>query len=114
MALRHTIRMTGNAEKAEYRFVPSRLTVRPGDSLAFSTESGGPHALGLDPAGLSPDQQERWNQALPRRTGMLRSPLLRSGPPYIVVVPRSLDPGKYVVFCLAHRAYDMRLELEVK
>jgi plastocyanin len=110
----HTIRLTGEASQGEYRFSPSRITAKPGDTLVFVVASGGPHALAMDPAGLSETVRDAWNQAMPRRTGALRSPLLRPGQPYAVVVPRVMRPGKYVFFCLAHRAYDMRLQVEVK
>jgi hypothetical protein len=63
---------------------------------------------------MAPVVRDAWNQALPRRTGLLRSPLIRDGQPYMVVIPRAVAPGKYTIFCLVHRAYDMRLEIEVK
>jgi plastocyanin len=110
----HTVRLTGDAEKSEYRFSPSRLTVNRGDTVVFRVESGGPHALGLDPAGLPPGVRDAWNQALPRRRGLLRGPLVRDNQPYVVVIPRAVTPGKYTIFCLPHRAYDMRIELEVR
>jgi plastocyanin len=110
----HTIRLSGEASNDRYRFTPERLSVSPGDTLEFSVVSGGPHALGVDPTGMTDRAKESWNQALPRRTGALRSPLLRAAQPYRVVVPRGMERGKYTFFCLAHRAYDMRLEVEVK
>lgn len=109
----HTIRLTGDAEKGEYRFAPARLTASRGDTVVFQVVSGGPHALGIDPAG-SPAVRDAWNQALPRRRGYLRGPLIRENQPYTVVIPRAVTPGKYLIFCLPHRAYDMRLEVEVK
>lgn len=110
----HTVRLTGDAEKGEYRFSPSRLTANRGDTLVFRVESGGPHALGIDPAGLSPVVRDAWNQALPRRRGLLRGPLIRDNQPYMVVIPRAVTPGKYTIFCLPHRAYDMRVDIEVR
>ena len=110
----HAIRLTGDASRGRYQFSPNRVTVKPGDILVFTVESGGPHALGLDPKGLPEPVRDAWNQAMPRRTGSLRSPLLRSGQPYRVVVPRAMAGGTYTFFCLAHRAYDMRLEVEVR
>lgn len=114
VARSHTIRLTGDHEKGEYRFSPTRLTVNRGDTVIFQVESGGPHALGLDPAGLSPGVRDAWNQALPRRRGLLRGPMIRADHPYFVVIPQGLTPGRYTIFCLPHRAYDMKLEVEVK
>ena len=110
----HTVRLSGDAADGQYRFSPARLTANRGDTVVFRVESGGPHSLGLDPGGMAPVVRDAWNQALPRRTGLLRSPLIRDGQPYMVVIPRAVAPGKYTIFCLVHRAYDMRLEIEVK
>ena len=113
-ARQHTVRLTGEVSNGHFRFSPARVTVQRGDTLVFMVESGGPHALGVDPAGVSPPLRAAWNRALPRRTGALRGPLIRAGQPYAIVVPREMEPGKYTFFCLAHRAYDMKLELDVK
>jgi plastocyanin len=110
----HTVRLNGDSDNGQYRFSPSRLTVTRGDTVVFQVESGGPHALALDPAGLTAGVRDAWNQALPRRTGLLRGPLIRADQPYRVVIPRGITAGKYLIFCLPHRAYDMRLELDVK
>jgi plastocyanin len=110
----HTIRMTGDPDKPEYRFAPARLTAARGDTLHFQVVSGGPHALGLDPAGLTPAARDGWNRALPGRRGLLRGPLLRNEQTYTVIVPRAAAPGTNVIFCLVHRAYDMRVEIEVR
>ena len=40
--------------------------------------------------------------------------MIRADHPYFVVIPPGVRPGKYTIFCLPHRAYDMKLELEVK
>lgn len=109
----HTIRLTGDVEKGEYRFSPARLTASRGDTVGFQVVSAGPHALGIDPAATAA-VRDAWNQALPRRRGFLRGPLIRENQPYTVVIPRAVTPGKYMIFCLVHRAYDMRLEIEVK
>lgn len=110
----HTVRLSGDAASGQYRFAPARLTAARGDTVEFRVESGGPHALGVDPAGLSGPARDAWNRALPRRTGSLRGPLIRADQPYTVIIPRGIEPGKYTVFCLAHRAYDMKLEVEVR
>lgn len=109
----HRIVLTGG-ENVSYEMSPDDLTVSPGDTLVFRVESGAPHALGIDPQGMTPAVHEAWNQSLLRRVGDLRGPLMRQNDSYEVVVPRSVPKGKYRIFCLPHRAYDEDLEIEVK
>lgn len=90
------------------------LEVRPGDTLVFEVKGGAPHALGMSPAGMSPATRAAWNGALPQRVGDLRGPLLHQGDSYHIVVPRGLAAGTYRIFCLAHRAYDEAIELEIQ
>jgi plastocyanin len=76
--------------------------------------SGAPHSVVFEGGGLSSQARGALNAALERRAGDLSSPLLTSnGLEYRLVVP-SLDPGSYPFYCLPHRAYDMRGELQVK
>ncbi|MEP7326477.1 MAG: plastocyanin/azurin family copper-binding protein [Gemmatimonadota bacterium] len=108
----HRVALTSGSGR--YEMSPDDLTVSPGDTLVFHVESGGPHALGIDPQGLTVPTHEAWNGALPHRVGDLRGPLMRQNDSYQVVIPRSFPKGKYRVFCLPHRAYDEDLTLEVK
>jgi plastocyanin len=109
----HRIDLTGG-ENVRHEMSPDDLTASPGDTLVFHAESGAPHALGVDPQGMTPAVHEAWNRALPRRVGDLRGPLMRQNESYEVVIPRSVPKGKYRIFCLPHRAYDEDLELEIK
>ena len=53
------------------------------------------------------------NGAMTRRVGELSSPLLTAeGMEYRMVVPQ-LAPGTYPFFCLPHRAYDERGQLQI-
>jgi plastocyanin len=110
----HVVRLVADPGKQEYRFEPSVVTVRPNDVVVFRVVSGAPHSVVFEGAGLSSQAHGALNAALVRRAGDLSSPLLtKSGLEYRLVVP-SLEPGSYPFFCLPHRAYDMRGELQVK
>jgi plastocyanin len=110
----HVVRLVADPGKQEYRFEPSVVTVRPNDVVVFRVVSGAPHSVVFEGAGLSSQAHGALNAALVRRAGDLSSPLLtNSGLEYRLVVP-SLEPGSYPFFCLPHRAYDMRGELQVK
>ena len=109
----HEVRLVANAEKETYRFSPSPVTARPGDVLVFKAGRGVPHSVVFEAAGLTEATHEAINGAMSRRAGDLSSPLLTAtGAEYRMVVPR-IPPGVYHFYCLPHRAYDMRGQLQV-
>jgi plastocyanin len=110
----HVVRLVADPGKQEYHFDPSVVTVKPNDIVVFRVVSGAPHSVVFEGAGLSPQARSALNAALVRRAGDLSSPLFTSiGTEYRLVVP-SLGPGSYPFYCLPHRAYDMRGELQVQ
>ena len=110
---RHLIRIEADREKDVYRFVPGKVTARPGDVLVFKTLRGSPHSIVFEGGDLSEATHEAINGAMGRRTGDLSSPLLQAdGTEYRIVVPR-VSPGVYHFYCLPHRAYDERGELRI-
>jgi plastocyanin len=108
----HEIRMVSSG-KGEFRFEPAALTARRGDVLLFRSVSGGPHSVVFQAKGLAAADRDRLNEAMPRRTSDLSSPLLTDGSEYRVVVP-ALTAGAYRFFCLPHKAYDMKGEVTVR
>jgi len=109
----HVVRLEADAGQNIYRFVPSRVTVRPGDVVRFKVSSGGPHNIAFDADPLAPGVKAALNAAMSNRTGDLSGPVLeRTDVEYRLVVP-NLPPGRYGFFCTPHRAYDMRGELIV-
>jgi plastocyanin len=109
----HVIRLEAEPDQEIYRFVPARVTVRPGDVLRFRVSSGSPHNIAFDPAPLTPEGRAALNAAMSSRTGDLSGPVLeRADAEYRIVVP-PLPPGHYGFFCTPLRAYDMRGELTV-
>jgi plastocyanin len=110
----HEVRLEANAEKDEFKFSPASVTARPGDVIMFKLVNGAPHSVVFEGKGLSPRAHEALNDAMPRRSADLSSPLLtENGAEYRITVP-ALPPGTYAFFCLPHRAYDMRGELRIK
>jgi plastocyanin len=108
------VRLIADPAKKSYRFDPSVVSVKPSDVVIFRVMSGAPHSIVFEGDGLSSQARGALNAALVRRAGDLSSPLLTtSGMEYRLVVP-SLHPGSYPFYCLPHRAYDMRGELQVK
>lgn len=110
----HEIRMEVDQRRGEYRFVPAKVSAKPGDVLVFIAVSGAPHSVVFEAGGLSGPSHDALNAAMPRRSADLSSPLLtRNGAEYRITVPE-LPQGSYQFFCLPHRAYDMRGELTVR
>jgi plastocyanin len=109
----HVVRLTADPGNKEYRFDPSVVSVKPNDVVVFRVVSGAPHSVVFEGGRLSSQARAALNAALVRRAGDLSSPLLtNSGTEYRLVVP-PLAPGSYPFYCLPHRAYDMRGELQV-
>jgi plastocyanin len=109
----HFIRLEADTAQEVYRFVPARVTARPGDILVFRVVSGAPHNVAFEAAGLTPAAHEALNSALTDRSGDLSGPLLaQNGAQYRLRVP-ALPPGRYLFFSVSHRAYDMQGELIV-
>lgn len=78
-------------------FQPSRIDVRPGDVLRFSSEDGGPHALVFERDGTDVSAFE-----FIETTDQLRSlPLTGQGASWIVSLVDA-PPGSYTVRCLTH------------
>lgn len=110
---RIVIRIEADPGNALYRFVPARVTARPGDLLVFRATRGGPHNVSFEAGDLSEATHEAINGAMGRKTGDLSSPLLTTdGAEYRIVVPR-VQSGVYHFYCLPHRAYDERGELRI-
>jgi len=110
---RHLIAIEADPQKDVYRFVPAKVTARPGDVLVFKATRGSPHSIVFEGGDLSEASHEAINGAMSRRTGDLSSPLLQAdGSEYRMVVPR-VPPGVYHFYCLPHKAYDERGELKI-
>ena len=109
----HVVRLEVEPDHEVYRFVPARVTARPGDVIRFRVSSGAPHNITFDGAHLTSAARIALNAAMSVRSGDLSGPVLeRAGAEYRIVVP-ALAPGKYGFFCTPHLVYDMRGELIV-
>ena len=110
----HLVKLSADSSAGEYRVEPAVIVVQPKDVIVFRAVSGLPHSIVFDAAGLSPQAHSALNDALPRRSADLTSPLLtEEGAEYRIVVP-ALPSGTYRFYCLPHRAYDERGELRIR
>jgi plastocyanin len=109
----HIVRLEVDVERDVHRFLPARVTARPGDIIVFRVTSGAPHAIAFETAGLSPGARAALGAALPDGRPDLQGPVLvANNAEYRITVPR-LPVGTYRFYSSPHRAYDMRGELTI-
>ena len=102
----HQVKLV-HASGDRFRFEPNRINARPGEVLDFVVESGGPYVVGFEAQDLSAADRELLNNAIPERSGLLRSPVLSEpGSRCRVVLPR-LAKGSYRFASVTHLAYRM-------
>lgn len=88
-------------------FRPARVSIKPGDILEFTVESGGPYVIGFESADFGPKERGLMDAAIPNRTASLRSPVLpRPGSRLELVLP-ALPSGSYRFSAVTHIAYRM-------
>lgn len=101
------IRLTRSTDGRQYRVVPVRMTVKPGDVLEFRAEAGAPYRVAFEPADLDARGRSLIAAALSHPRGEPRGPVLAdSGSRFRMTVP-ALSPGAYRFFSLTHVAYRM-------
>jgi plastocyanin len=101
------IRLTRSADGRDYRFIPVRLTVKPGDVVEFRAEAGAPYRVVFEPTDLDARGRSLIAAALSHPRGEPRGPVLAdSGSRFRMTVP-ALAPGPYRFFSLPQAAYRM-------
>jgi plastocyanin len=101
------IRLTRSADGRDYRIIPVRLTVKPGDVVEFRAEAGAPYQVAFEPADLDARGRSLMAAALSHPRGEPRGPVLAdSGNRFRMTVP-ALPRGAYRFFSLPQVAYRM-------
>jgi len=108
----HSVKLVRSADGERYRFDPVRVTARAGEVVEFSVQSGGPYVIAFEPADVSPGQRPLLATALGSNGSGLRSPVLRAGERFRLVIP-ALARGTYRFASALHIAYRMTGELVV-
>ena len=108
------VELTGSPASASFRFEPTRVEASPGDVLEFRVRNGGPYLIAFSGDSLEPSARMLLDQAMPDRSGPLRSSLLRRpGATYRIVLP-PLPPGTYRFFAPTHLSYRMTGRLWIR
>lgn len=103
--VRHVVEMV--LQDGEYRFVPSEVRAKRGDSITFLLRSGGPHNIAFNPAKIPDAVEPRLSANLPRPMSPLAGPLLTEPGATYVISLEGIPPGVYPYFCMPHVAAGM-------
>jgi len=106
--LTHQVAMVGN------RFVPARVVVNEGDTVAFVNGTGGPHNAAFWLDSLPQGARDPLAAALPDTIGPLVGPLLFAPDQRWTIVLAGLPAGRYPYYCLPHVGGGMVGEIEVR
>lgn len=103
----HTVKLIHKEGTNLYRFEPNAVTARPGDTLIFTLESGGPYLVAFEPADFTAPAKGLMMSAIPGNNPELRAPALsRPGATVRITLP-SLPAGQYRFYSVTHVSYRM-------
>jgi plastocyanin len=96
----HEVKMVlqGNS----YLFVPANITVKQGDGIRFTTESGMPHNFGFDPAKIPDDVEPQLRANMPAGSMDLESPYQNTVGESHTLSLAGIKPGTYPFHCQPH------------
>ena len=100
------VKMTGSG--TTYAFEPADIKVKTGQGIKFVVVSGGPHNVRFPGADLPADVKAQLMANMTGQTAELQSPTLMAAPEFYVVSFGGVKPGKYVVDCPLHIAFNMK------
>ena len=107
------VKMIGDAKG--YRFEPANITVKAGDGIKFTVESGGPHNVAFDPATIPADQKGQLDANMgSEKMGELSSALKTNPGESVTISFANIKPGKYPFHCTPHLALGMKGEITVQ
>lgn len=110
----HTVDMVLN-DQAEYRFVPSALTIKSGDTVRWVNVSGGPHNVKFYPDSIPAGAAEVLTAAMEGRTlGPLESQLLVTDQQTYEISFAGAPTGTYHYTCTPHQLLGMNGTLTVQ
>jgi len=100
-------------EGKDYKYVPSEITVKPGDVIRFHNKSGGPHNVSFWPDSIP--QGAASAIQMPETTAQLAGPILvNQDATYDVTFASNAPAGEYKFYCLPHLALGMKGKITVQ
>ena len=102
----HDVKMIGDA--AGFRFEPANFTVKPGDGVKFTFESGGPHNVAFDPTMIPAGAKDQLMANMPEQMGELSGKMMLAPGETYTVSFAGLPAGEYHYNCTPHLAMGMK------
>ncbi len=96
-----------------YKFVPSDITVKPGDKVVFHNVSGGPHNVAFWADSIPAGAKELLEPQMPNPIGPLSSELLIDPGATLSISFANAPAGEYRFTCTPHLAMGMRGKITV-
>jgi len=109
----HKVDMVLNAQ-GEYRFVPSALTIKVGDTVQWVNVSGGPHNVQFRANGIPAGADAKLNAAMQNRIGPLNGALLTAPNATYEISFAGAPAGTYNYTCTPHELLGMNGTLTVQ
>ena len=106
------VKMTGDAKG--YRFEPSTINAKAGDSITFTNVAGGPHNVTFWADSIPAGTAAALQADMPKTTAPLTSPLFETDGEVWTMSTANLKPGTYKFFCLPHLPLSMHGQLVVQ
>jgi plastocyanin len=101
-------------EGSTYKFVPSTLTIKAGDTVRWHNVSGGPHNVSFWSDSIPSGAAEALNKNMPNQMAPLQSPLETEPNAVYEVSFAGAPKGEYKYYCLPHLALGMKAKLTVQ
>jgi len=101
-------------EGSSYKYVPERLTIKPGDAVRFHNVSGGPHNVSFWGDSIPSGAAEALKAGMPDQMAPLEGQLLTEPNAVYTVTFAGAPAGEYKFYCLPHLALGMKGRITVQ
>lgn len=109
----HNVNMV--LEGTAYKFVPSELTIKPGDKVVFHNVSGGPHNVQFWADSIPAASKAALDAAMTGdKLGELNGPLLTEPNQTYEITFAGMVDGEYKFTCTPHMTFGMNGKIIVK
>jgi plastocyanin len=101
-----TVQMIGSS--SGYKFQPSTVQIKVGQTVKFVTVSGGPHNITFDPQDIPAGAAATLAQDMPNQQAKLTGPLVTNPNDSYAITFKGATPGAYKFYCLPHQSLGMQ------